>query len=221
MMNIRKILLLGVFFSVGVAAGYFWFANQAQPTQNVACRPSVPQLLSDGPKVLFWGNSIAFDHGWDIPGLSVVNCAVQGLTARQALLLTEKLPEIEFDAIVVVFGSVELVRDQVEVEEFGASIEGVIKDLRSRYEGSDIIALGVPENKSKDRIWLYPGGRNATTVNARLTSLENVDFLNTTALLDNVPDSQRTYDGVHLTKQSYLVVETSLAKLLAQKAAIR
>ena len=181
---------------------------------DMQCRPSSPELLASGPKVLFWGNSLAFDHGWAVDGYLTVNCARQGLTAKQAVTMIEALPDIDAAAIVLVFGTVELARDIESVSEFQAAIESILTRLEVDHPGARIVMLGIPDGGSD--VWTYQGNRALPGMNAFLAGIDGAAFLDTMGALSVLPDSDRSYDGVHLSGDAYNVLEQALQELLGE-----
>ena len=202
-------LILGIFgFGLGVLVATFLSASVPAQNPQAFCRPSAPEQLANGPKVLFWGNSLAFDHNWRLRRSVPVNCARQGMTAKAALEVIHTLPAIEFDAIVVVFGTVELLRDIKSVDQFSAAISTNIAQLSSAYDGSKIVVVGVPEGPLD--VWRYNSDVPASAMNDVLRQIDGVDYIDTTQVLSDLPWDMQTYDGIHLTAESYAILERAL-----------
>ena len=208
----KAVLLLIGLVSGLVIGGVLWGRSDGQTTMHMQCRPTSPAMLPETQSILFWGNSLAFDHDWSLDEFQAVNCARQGLTAQTALSMTSQLPEIEFAVIVVVFGTVELVQSIKDVSEFGDAISEMGSRLNASYPSAKLVVLGVPDG-SKD-VWRYAGDTQTEEVNARLRGLENTIFVDTTTVLSSLSDSDQTYDGVHLTRASYAYLEREILRLI-------
>ncbi len=189
-----------------------WHASPEPEIVKVTCRPSAPELLPAGPKVLVWGNSLSFDNDWRLERHQTVNCARQGMTAQDALPMVVALPKLEFSAIVLAFGSVELVRETGDIGGFRSSIEKIQKNLITLYPDTTIVVIGVPGGNQN--IWQYGSSPQLSQINEVLRGLKGTRFLNTTELLSIIPESMQTYDGVHLTKDSYELIETWINEMI-------
>lgn len=208
------LLLVGAAFVVGLWVGHGGGLGlrdvAAPPVKTPPCRPSQPHLLQEQPAILFWGNSLAFDHSWNIPGHVVVNCALQGLTAQRAAALTPALPDMEVSAIVLVFGTVELLRDINDPAPFRQGVRTVIDRLRQRHPDAEIVMVGIPAGEG----WSYATHSLLGVLNTALKRQERVAFLDTSQTLDRIPPKLRSYDGLHLAGRSYEAIEAALSSLL-------
>lgn len=184
------------------------------PELRIVCRPSSPERLDAGPKVLFWGNSLAFDHGWRVDDHVAVNCARQGMTAQAAVPQSEQLPRVAFAAVVLVFGSVEMVRNVDDTSQFATAIDAIVARVRGFYPGAEIVVLGVPHG-SPD-VWSYGDQVSPAEINDVLRDLNETTYLDINAVLSGISEQQQTYDGVHLTPQSYLVLEAAISDVLGK-----
>lgn len=181
-----------------------WFDTDANPGA-LTCRPSAPEKLPAEPVVLFLGNSLAFDADWPLDGSQTVNCARQGLTASAALSLMETLPDIAPKAVVLVFGTVELVRGNADPDAFQADMASIAETLRARTPDTVIVILGVA---SMGENWSY-NSADAEALNAATLRIDGVSVL----LLDPVlarHEGPVSYDGVHLTPSVYSLIRAAL-----------
>lgn len=199
-----------IVFAVGLWAGT-QLPEDGGRQRHVPCRPSLPALAAAGspvPTVLFWGNSIAFDHDWRSTGrIMPVNCAVQGMTASTARALTEALPEIEVSAVVLVLGSVELARGSTDQAEFDASLKVMLSKIRVKYRDAAIIVLGIPFGSGD---WTYDRAQLEIFQGA-LRNLPDTTFFDTATVISQNPMLDASYDGVHLRRETYLLIEKALA----------
>lgn len=207
----RRCLLsvcLTIAAAIGLCAAILWATDREQKTLNMQCRPSSPEQMPAGNYVLFWGNSLAFDHGWSLDGYQAVNCAIQGLTAARAVPMTERLPKMDFSAIVLVFGTVELVREIEDVAQFASAMDQIRQTLGKVHRQTKIVILGVPEGGPD--VWLYGGNDQLYEINEVLRGQDDAVFLNTTNALSELPQNEQTYDRVHLSPASYRLLEQAL-----------
>ena len=210
---VRIMFILGVFLT-GLFAGAV-VTNRTEVSEfTPTCRPSSPETLGNQPAVLFWGNSLAFDGDWPLDGFASVNCAVQGMTAQTAALRTTALPEMNVAAVVLVLGTVELVRDIADPATFRAALDAITADLAQKYPDADIIAFGIPRNETAKDVWAYENQQHLDALNDVLGQIPDVAFLDTTQILAGLPVGSETYDGVHLTRQSYLLLNTAIQNAL-------
>jgi lysophospholipase L1-like esterase len=162
--------------------------------------------------VLFWGNSLLFDHSWDDSSFVPVNCARQGQTVRDALPRIPALPRIDPDAIVLAFGSVELIRPQpINVQDWRADMQALVETLRVRYPDAQLLVTGIPATPQGPTPWHYGSRAELTPMNAALSALLDTEFLDLSAALIAAGLTRPHYDGVHLTRASYRVWETMIA----------
>jgi hypothetical protein len=212
--------LLGLGLAFG--AGH-WTAHEASTghSQPPVCRPSAPQRAADHagtPILLFLGNSLIFDHGWRIKGATAVNCARQGLVARDAPALIEALPEMMPAMVVLGFGSVEALRaagqgdTPVDPAGFGLAVRDVTGAVRARWPGATIVWLTVPEPG--------PGPIRSDDVGALNAVLAAVAAADPAVTLLDVnhpplagPAGPVSYDGVHLAEAVYAGWERALSTL--------
>lgn len=173
------------------------------PTSPMICRPSAPAAAAAAavdPVVLFWGNSLAHDADWNTPGrVLAINCARQGQTATEALAEVKALPDIEPAAIVLAFGTVELVRQAADVPQFSDTMRALTAALRDRYPAARLALTGIPATSAP---WRYDTDQ-AARLNTVLAALGPDDFLDLDAALAGVPEAMQSYDGVHLSPTSY------------------
>lgn len=208
-----RVVLLLIGLVGGLVIGGVLSGRSDAPTgAQMQCRPSSPALLPDGQKILFWGNSLAFDHGWSFNGFQPINCARQGLTAQAARPMTSQLPDMEFAAVVIVFGTVELVQNIKDTAEFGEAVLDVSSQLRSAYPNAKLVVLGVPDGRQD--VWSYARASQTEKINARLDSLEDTIFVDSTAALSDILEDHQTYDGVHLTPVSYASLEREILQII-------
>jgi len=201
-----------IFAVVGAFTFKVWTAPISKVPENVVCRPSVPEQLPVGPKVLFWGNSLAFDHSWKVDGHLAVNCARQGMTAMAAVSHIDALPNVDISASVVIFGTVELVRGLSDPAPFFDAVEQNVAGLKAKYPGAQVFLVGVPEGSLE--VWRYHDTVSGTDLNDPLQDIDETHYVDTTRLLSQIPDSKQTYDGVHLTDESYGLIQDEISLLL-------
>lgn len=190
----------------GVVATSLWFGLKSPDAPQVVCRPSAPEVLSLTPDVLFWGNSLAFDGNWDQADRVAVNCARQGLTAEAATTLVDDLPLLDLKVVALVFGTVEMLRGQTDAVAFRAAIESNLSSLRTRYPAAQFVVIGIPEGAP----WIYDDDATTAAYNHVLKDMAGTIFISATEALSQVPAQALTYDGVHLTQQSYAVLREAL-----------
>ncbi len=221
---IGRMVLALLVVVVAFAAGYLAGGRQAAPTMiPLSCTPSAPQVVTaraEGPVVLFWGNSLLHDHQWRIGGATSVNCAVQGLTAAAAAPLVPSLPNVAPDAIVLAFGSVELVRASKGVASDANAIAKAVRAnlaaLKARWPLAMIVLSSAPA-------FAQQGGDGiidldeAEALNGVLSLIAGeaagVSYFEMRTLYDaSRPElpAAATYDGVHLTGQAYARWEAAL-----------
>lgn len=206
------VFALAAAFGIGLQMGGWSPFPKAAP---LTCRPSVPQHLPPGPAILFWGNSIAFDHGWSVDGSHSVNCAIQGLTAENAVAMTGRLPRRDFSAIVLAFGSVELARGAPDIARFAAALSEITKTLRTNYPDADLIVLGVPAGGADPLAWRYAGHEAHAQISAALRGAAEPDgFVDVALALNQKPLIKSTYDGIHMTTEAYARIEKALWDVL-------
>ena len=170
------------------------WANPAGPDPLV-CRPTLPvtePAMSGNVPVLFLGNSLVFDHDWDVEGIFPINCARQGMTV--AALGDAKLPDIQPDLVVMGFGTVEVLHagtGDLDIARFQAAYDVALDKVTTQYPEAGVLVLGLPD------VPLYPnadiGGLNAT-----LTELAT---RNGHGFAPN--SSASTYDGAHIISADY------------------
>lgn len=215
--------LLGLGLAFG--AGH-WTARRTAPDPAVVpvCRPSAPQRAADHagtPLVLLLGNSLVFDHDWRIPGVTVANCARQGLVARDAPGLVAALPAMAPGTVVLGFGSVEALRaglagHPIAPAAFDTAARAVTQAVRARWPGAGLVWLTLPETGPGP---IRPG--DVETLNGILAALAAADpgvrLLDVNRPPATGPDAPVpvSYDGVHLAERTYLGWERALADLVA------
>jgi hypothetical protein len=195
-----------------------WLAVQrpAAPEVEVVCRPSLPALYGAHdarPVLLMLGNSLLFDADWSLPGIASVNCARQGLVARDAAPLVPRLPNMDPAAILLGFGTVEAYRalltgQPADPVAFEAAMTDLIGGLQARWPEAHVLVSGAP----------FPGTGGATPILVRQTDLAALNlvlakvaeragarFLDTGELpLVRAGRAEAiTYDGLHLTDAVY------------------
>lgn len=195
---------------VGFTLGVYTQGRDTGEQVSLQCRPSAPETLAGAPAVLVWGNSLAFDHGWQVPGHLVVNCARQGMTAEAAVPLTEALPRMPIEAVVLIFGTVELVRPAKPDAAFQAAMSTIRTRLQALYPEARLIVVGIP---GAAEVWSYADRPELGALNEVLAGLGGT-FLDVSETLAAVPGARRSYDGVHLTAESYGALEARLAEIL-------
>lgn len=201
-MTLRGGLLLVLAGLSGLALGHWGWSEPPVPPR-LACRPSDPVAAVAGreePVILYLGNSIVFDHPWDIPGTQPVNCARQGLRADAMPL--DQLPAVTPALIVVGFGTVELVQATragapADGPAFAAALSRLFDHLAARYPGAPVLVLEPPEGDfaAADRSALIRAARPLAPAWAEA-------------------GPTRTYDGIHLTPGSYAAWRTEIAQTL-------
>ena len=171
--------------------------TEEQP-DTLACRPSAPQVLAPKDPILILGNSLAFDSDWQIDGAQIVNCARQGLTVAAALPLIGDLPNIAPKSVVLVFGTVELIRDSADPEVFRSNLVKFVERLAAKYDAANIVALGVPTTGEG---WLYDLA-DAKALNGVIADIDDVSMLSVDPILAQKSDAAH-YDGAHLSPSIY------------------
>lgn len=205
---LTHLLAFGLGSLIGVTVAARAVFAPWQPLQSVACRPSFPDRALgdyDGPVLLLWGNSLLFDNGWRDTGAEPVNCARQGLTAAQALRLTDDLPGPAPDTILVAFGSVEAVAATqadatVDAASFGAAVAAIISRLSARWPRARILLASVPNFTKQGE--LRP--EHTELLNAELAGVAGAagaNLLDLSAIYRNDPAA--SYDGVHIAPRAY------------------
>lgn len=203
--------LLGIV--MGIWLTLFWGNAREKHDEHIVCRPSVPELLAGGPKVLFWGNSLAFDHSWRLPDLTPVNCARQGLTLEASVPLARHLPDTDFTAVVLFFGTVELLGGPIDVDKFRRALDAKVTMLRTSYPDVKVIIIGVPEGSALT--WDYGDHHDLAALNAVLRNVPGTEFIDATSILSGMPENRQTYDGAHLEFRAYTMLEAELIKSLS------
>lgn len=216
MMRNSLLILAGCILGMGLTWGLFSQNDGLNlGISSPACRPSAPRVaaeVTERPIILFWGNSLLFDHSWDDTAFFAVNCASQGMTAGGARKLTQYLPDLEVDAIVVAFGSVELVRAGDEKNEsFKADMASIVSQLSLQYPNSIIWLFGVPVTQNEEPAWVYAKSQMPQVMNEMLSSLDGAIFFDLSNILKNI-GVRHTYDGVHLTARSYAAWQSVIVK---------
>lgn len=185
-------------------------------TAALTCRPSLPADAlqdADRPVVLFWGNSLLFDHSWDHPSFKAVNCARQGLTLDAALPLMQSLPEIAPNAVLLAFGSVELIRPgPIDLHRWQADLDKMLNHLQTHYPDTLVILSTIPTVQDSASGWRYGTRPELAGMNAILTATADTDVINLAKTLERAGINPQHYDGVHLREQSYRAWETALAE---------
>lgn len=208
-------ILAGCAGAVLTALAFFTF--QTAEAERVTCRPSHPALAmatDPRPVVLFWGNSLLFDHGWDHPGFAAVNCARQGLTVTAALSLVQGLPDLEPEAVVLAFGSVELIRPgPIDLDRWQADITAMRMALRARYPKARVILSTIPTGPSD---WRYGAREELAQMNTALRQLPETETFELAEVFAAAEIALPHYDGVHLNLPSYRAWTAALAAQIAQ-----
>ena len=188
---------------------------------GLVCRPSEPQRAAkhaQAPIVLLWGNSLLFDHSWDADGnLFPVNCAVQGMTAKEAVGQTHLLPDIQAAAILVAFGTVELVRQDTPLSVFKAAMEHTIHMLQSQYPDALIMVATIPQTRPSQPQWQYNTEYDSYAFNEILIELEGARIVDISSLISILSPRKQTYDGAHLTNESYKLWENALLEAVGHQ----
>ena len=206
----RKTAAFSAFILVAVGVSIGWFADQTRiglknnANLQTTCRPSDPVKATDNKHnvVLYLGNSLVFDHDWQIDGTAPVNCAQQGRTAAE--LVIDGLPDILPRTVVVGFGTVEYLRAekqnrQPDIEYVAKSIEAVSVALNTRYPEAKILLLGLPP--------LEVSGKRIDTapLNASIADLTERNGL----IWAPISTTSR-YDGIHLNESEYAQWERAI-----------
>lgn len=213
------IALAGVLMGalVTVATQFLWARIQPPPT-TVTCRPTAPAVATQDstvPVVLFWGNSLLFDHGWQDPNFVAVNCAQQGMTAADALRRTTQLPTLPADAILIAFGSVELARSKTPTPAmFMEDVAAIVALLRSRHPNARIWLSGVPSTSYSPSEWHYTPTQ-ALLFNTVLQEITGTEYMDLSDVLRRDVSDPHNYDGIHLSAPSYAAWQRDLAQRVA------
>ena len=204
----QAILAAAVCFIAG-AGVTLTFISKKHPV-SLVCRPSAPQALASKEPILILGNSLAFDTNWQINGEQIVNCARQGLTVAAALPLIGELPNIAPKSVVLVFGTVELVRGTADPEAFRFNLVKFIESLNAKYDVANIVVLGVPTTGGG---WSYDLAK-AKALNRVIAEIDDISMLSVDSVLVQ-QGGVAHYDGVHLAPGMYPsiweILETHLA----------
>lgn len=203
-------VLLAALAGFAAATGVNLALLPGEDPAPLACRPSAPEKLASEAPILILGNSLAFDADWRTNTAQTVNCARQGLTAAAALPLIDALPDITPKAVVLVFGTVELVRGTADPETFHANIVDYVGMLSAKYMDAPIVVLGVPTTKTG---WSYDLA-DAQALNVAIAEVDNVSMLPIDPILTRL-DGPVSYDGVHLTPSVYHSIRAALETHLA------
>lgn len=160
---------------------------------DMVCRPSDPARAvqaSAAVPILYLGNSLVFDHDWQIAGSIAINCARQG--ARATDIPVDDLPQVLPRIIVLGVGTIEILQ-AVPVEQAAQEIETLLQRLRSRFPDARLVLLAAPVTEGVD------GGavRALNERTARMAEETEITFLAIT-----LPE-RGSYDGVHLTPAAY------------------
>lgn len=213
-----RYLLLPLAALAGAGLAVLLRDTPSPPAPHVTCRPSAPALAavrSEEPAVLFWGNSLLFDGTWAGLGFLPVNCAHQGMTAGVAVGRTDLLPEMEVAAIVLAFGSVELLRERaIDTDLFAATMIGIRDRLREKYGPVPILVSGVPMTELAEPAWGYLSPDVSARVNRVLRDLSGTTYLDLSRVLSDIGPKQQTYDGIHLTGAAYAAWGQAIAQAL-------
>lgn len=177
---------------------------------SLACRPSAPEALASEKPILILGNSLAYDADWQLDGEQAVNCARQGLTVAAALPLIGELPNIAPKAVVLVFGTVELVRDTADPEVFRSNMVKFVESLNAKYDAANIVVLGIPTTGEH---WSYELA-DAKALNSVIAEIDGVSKLSIDPILAQ-QDGAANYDGVHLHPSVYPSIWEALETYLA------
>jgi len=215
MKKLSLTFLIGVLLGIGIALTLWIYVLRPPEKPRAICRPSLPEKAieqSDVPVVLFWGNSLLFDHGWTDEAFFSVNCARQGTTAARGRFLTPALPQLSVDAILVAFGSVELAHGGAP-DSFENDMREIITLLRSQYPNSKIWLSGVPYTKDTVPPWVYADTIGPSQINEILINIEGTFFFDLTGALQPIDASMQTYDGVHLTLESYMRWQNEFSRI--------
>jgi hypothetical protein len=129
---------------------------------------------------------------------------------------TSALPDVDFAAVVIVFGTVELVRGVEDPDTFRVAVNDITNQLVQKYPNAKITALGVPRRRNTLNVWYYEGQRHLDALNDILKQLNGVAFIDSTQILERVMAGSETYDGVHFTDESYILLVQSVQKILGQ-----
>lgn len=216
MKKLSLTFLIGVLLGIGIALTLWIYVLRPPEKPRAICRPSLPEKAieqSDLPVVLFWGNSLLFDHGWTDEAFFSVNCARQGITAARGRFLTPALPVLSVDAILVAFGSVELAHGSVP-DSFENDMREIATQLRSQYPNSSIWLSGIPNTKDTSPPWVYADTEGAVQINEILVGIEGTSFFDLTDAIQSVDAARQTYDGVHLTSESYTRWQIKFSSML-------
>lgn len=206
-------VFLGIFLA-GLFAGPLMRERPQGPEFTPTCRPSSPEKLGGQSAVLFWGNSLAFDGDWPLNGFISVNCAVQGMTADTAAGRTPALPDMKFAAVVLIFGTVELAQDRADPAVFRTALNTITADITQKYPGAQIIVVSIPRNESAKDVWAYESQPHLDAFNDALGQLANVTFIDSAKRLASLPVGSETYERVHLSHQSYLLLNAAIQSAL-------
>lgn len=200
-LTVLSALLVG--FGLGVALAPR--LAPAPPVPAPVCRPSLPEQVDPGDAalVLYLGNSLVFDHDWDLPGTLAVNCARQGLRAET--LRVPALPEVTPALLVLGFGTVELMQGRSTPEPFAETMADHVAALRQRFPQAEVLLLGVPltEGMDADQVAGLNGALRA------LARTADVAFAEAGVL--------PSYDGIHLTPAGYGAWRARIAALVEDR----
>lgn len=204
------VLLALVSAVVGAAIALLLAPQPLSSNQSsLACRPSAPEMVPRNTDaiVLYFGNSLVFDHDWTIDGTQPVNCGQQGLTALKFLSLP--MPNIVPDVVVLGFGTVEMARaasngETADAKEFSESMESTLERVLDAYPSSSLMillppALGDPFASSDHEPFQDQLRRIAREQEASVAS----------------SPGSTTYDGVHLNTESYAPWREQIADLVS------
>lgn len=196
----RTAIVLAMVLGFGFLLGWISGTSRLVPKNldpHTTCRPSDPAVATKNAKrvVLYLGNSLVFDHDWQIEGTFPVNCAKQGRTASELAL--NSLPLIQPDLVVLGFGTVEYLRAekqnrQLDFEDINQSISDVGTAVKARYPDSKVMLLGVPP--------LEQDGRrvDTTPLNDSFSELSDQRGFIWAPI-----SATSLYDGIHLSRSEY------------------
>lgn len=211
-------LILMLLSALGIAVLVGMMHRRTPEPAYVTCRPTAPGLAAmrtSAPVVLLWGNSLLFDAPWAGQSFFPINCAHQGMTAEVAVKRTELLPDIAVDAIVLAFGSVELIREaDIDTTRFAGTVAAIRNQLADRYGPVPIIVSGVPSTPLAEPVWGYLTPGDGVRINRALRELDGAVYLDLSRALADVPSPSQTYDGIHLTAESYMAWEQAIMEMM-------
>lgn len=173
------------------------------------------------------GNSLVFDGDWDLGQALGVNCARQGLTAAAAVPHLDALPDVNPDAILLVFGTVEAIREQasVDIPAFRQTMTRMVAQLRNRWPRAHLIIATVPPM----RVGLLPDRHKGAVeaIGALSFALRSLAETGIAIQLNDpwtfLPRDEgglkaaMTHDGVHLTPTAYALWSQAVSSHLSEQ----